>query len=160
MNDKEESAINQIKEEPVDLVSEQWKDWDLRKLMNMMVEEDVSYFDGEENPATDIKTLVKLAGSKELLVERDAEGRRVLMKKASINNQIVIPRSAREVVMKYAHMHHRGVSTTLQEIKRRCYWPNCTLDVAQMIRRCSVCLEKHRVDLHDGEAFDRSTTKV
>ena len=116
VNDEEESAINQIMEEPVDLVSEQWKDRDLRKLMKMMVEENVSYFDGEENPAADIKTLVELAGRKELLVERDAEGRRMLMKKASINNQMVIPRSAREVVMKHAHTHHRGVSATLQEL--------------------------------------------
>ena len=82
------------------------------------------------------------------------------MKKVSINNQVVVPRSAREVVMRHAHMHHRGMSGTLQEIKLRCYWPNCALDVAQMVCRCSVCLEKHRVDLHDGEAFDRGTTKV
>ena len=73
VNDEEESAINQIMEEPVDLVSEQWKDRDLRKLMKMMTEENMSYFDGEENPAMDIKTLVELASRKELLVARDAE---------------------------------------------------------------------------------------
>ena len=60
----------------MDLVGEQWKDQDLRKLMKMMTEENMSYFDGEENPAADIKTLVELGGRKEVLVERDAEGRR------------------------------------------------------------------------------------
>ena len=62
VNDKEESAVNQLEEEAVDLVSEQWKDRDLRKLMKMMMEGNMTYFDGEENSAADIKTLVKLAG--------------------------------------------------------------------------------------------------
>ena len=82
------------------------------------------------------------------------------MKKASVINQMVIPRSARAEVMKKAHLHHRGVSTTVKEIKRRSYWPGLPLDVAQMVRRCSICLEKSPVDLHDGEAFDRGTNQV
>merc|ERR1711951_345484 len=62
--------------------------------------------------------------------------------------------------MRHAHVHHWGVSATLKEIKRKCFWPNCALDVAQMIRSCSICLEKHRVDLHDGEAFNRGLVHV
>ena len=33
VNDEEESAINQLEEEAMDLISEQWKDRDLRKLI-------------------------------------------------------------------------------------------------------------------------------
>ena len=87
------------------------------------------------------------------MVVKDNKDRRMLVKKASIINQVVVPRSVRGIVMRHAHTHHRGVSATLKEIKRRCYWPNCALDVAQMIRRCSICLEKHRVDLHSTGAW-------
>ena len=114
--------------------SEHWKDWDFRKLMKMMTEENMAYFDGEENPTANIKTLVEL-------VLRDAEGRQTLMKKLSINNQVLVLRLAREVVMRHAHTHHRGVSGTLKEIKRRCYWPNCVLDVAQIVHQSSIYLE-------------------
>ena len=67
------------------------------------------------------------------MVVRDNKDWRMLVKKASIINQVVVPRSVRDMVMRHAHMHHRGVSATLKEIKRRCYWPNCAQDMAQMI---------------------------
>ena len=67
------------------------------------------------------RSLVELAGSWELMVVRDEEGWQMLVKKASIINQVVVPRTAREMVMKYAHTDHLSVSATLQEIKRRCY---------------------------------------
>ena len=35
--------------------------------MNMTIEGDIVYFDKEENPASDIKTLMELASRKELL---------------------------------------------------------------------------------------------
>ena len=135
VNDEEESAVNQLEEEDVDMVSEQWKDRDLRKLMKMMTAGSVNYFDGEENKADDIRTLVELACRQELLVVKSDDGRSMLVKKASIANQVVVPRSVRGIVMKHAHVHHRGICATVKEIKRRCYWPNCALDVAQMIRR-------------------------
>ena len=84
----------------------------------------------------------------------------MLVKKTLITRQVVVPQLAREIVMKHAHRYHRGMSATLQEIKRICYWPNCTLDKAQMVHKCSICLEKHWIDLHNGEAFDRGTTKA
>ena len=82
------------------------------------------------------------------------------MKKVSIVNQIGVPRSTMESVMRHNLLHHRGVSTTLEEIKQRCYWPNCALDMAQKVCQCSIFLEKQRVDLHNGEAFKRCTTRV
>ena len=63
------------------------------------------------------------------MVVKDVEDRMMLVKKASIINQVVVPRSVRGTVMRHTHMHHRGVSATLKEIKRRCYWPNCALDM-------------------------------
>ena len=156
VDDEEESAINKLLEEPKDLVSKQWKDRDLRKLLQMMTEGDMIYFDGENNPTANIKTLVELAKRKELLVVRDEEGQRRLVKKASITNQIVVLRLAREMVMRRAQTHHRGMSATLQEIKKRCYWQNCALNVAQMIHKFSIWLENYKVDLHDREAFSRA----
>ena len=70
VDDEEESTINKLLEEPLDLVSKQWKDQDLRKLKKMMTEGNMVYFDGEENPTADIKTLVELAKRKELLAIR------------------------------------------------------------------------------------------
>ena len=90
----------------------------------------------------------------------DDVDRRMLVKKASIINQVVVAWSVRELVMRHAHTHHRGVSATIKDIKRKCYWLNCALDVAQMIRQCSIYLEKRRVDLHNGEAFHRGTVQV
>ena len=87
VNDEEESAINQLEEEDVDMVSEQWKDRDLRKLMKMMMAGNVSYFDGEENKADNIRTLVELARRQELLVVKSEDGRSMLVKKASIANR-------------------------------------------------------------------------
>ena len=84
----------------------------------------------------------------------------MLMKAASLMNQMVIPRSARAEVMRRAHLHHRGVSTTVKELKKHTYWPGMALDMAQMVRRCLVCIEKAPVDLHNGEAFDRGTSHV
>ena len=116
--------------------------------MKIMLEGNVVYLDGEENSTMDIKTLVELAKKKELLVLRDKERWRMLVKKVSITNQIVVLRSTRVSVMRHTHQHHRGVLATLQEVKYQCYWPNCCVDIAQIILKCSICLEKHRVDLH------------
>ena len=61
---------------------------------------------------------------------KNNKDRGMLVKKVSIINQVVVPRSFRGVVMKHAHTHHREVAATFKEIKRRCYWPNCALDLA------------------------------
>ena len=82
------------------------------------------------------------------------------MKKELITNQVMVQKSARSSIMRHPHQHHRGMSATLQEIKQRCYWSNGTLDVTQMIYQYSICLEKHRMDLHNEDAFNRGTTKV
>ena len=86
MDDEPESAVNEVRAEPEVLVASQWQDRDFQRIIKMMSEGEVVYFDGEENPAADIKTLVELAKRKELIIERDREGRRMLMKKASIVN--------------------------------------------------------------------------
>ena len=160
-DDEETVALNKMTTGmEINLVDEQWKDPDLQRIIKMMDDQQIEYFDGTENPASDIKTLVELAARGELLVERNRENKRMLMKKASLTNQMVIPRSARAEVMKRAHLHHRGMSTTVKEIKRRSYWPGLSLDVAQMVCRCSICLEKAPVNLHNGEAFDWGTSQV
>ena len=63
------------------------------------------------------------------------------MKRALIMNKVVVPMYAREVVMRHTHVHHWGLCATLHEIKRRCYWPNCVLDVAQIVHQSSIYLE-------------------
>ena len=79
----------------MDLMDKQWKDQDLTKIMLMMEAKDIQYFDGEVNPAADIKTLVELAERGELLVTRNMEKKRMLVMTASIVNQIVVPRTVR-----------------------------------------------------------------
>ena len=62
--------------------------------------------------------MVEPARRQELLVVKNDEDLRMLVKKASIVNQVVVPRSIRGVVMKHAHVHHRGICATLKEIGR------------------------------------------
>lgn len=71
VNDEEELAVNQLVEEPLDLVGEQWKDQYLKKLMKTMMEENMVYFDWDKNSAADINILVELAQRQELMVVRD-----------------------------------------------------------------------------------------
>ena len=88
----------------VNLVDKQWRDPDLRRIIKMIDDQEIMYFDGEVNPASDIKTLVELAKRGKLLVERNVENKRMLMKAASFTNQMVILRLARLEVMRRAHL--------------------------------------------------------
>ena len=108
----------------------------------------MAFFDREENPATDIKTLVELARRKKLLVARGKK------READADEEGVDQQSGcgPKVVQRYGdeacpHTSPRHIS-------------NAALDAAHMICHCSIHLEEHRVDLHDGEAFNRGTTKV
>ena len=62
----------------------------------MMEADEVQYFDGEENSASNIKTLMELA------VTTDSRMKKMLVKKASFKNQVIVLRS-----MIMAHQHHR-----------------------------------------------------
>ena len=162
--DKEETVIiNEmtVKKE-VNLVDKQWRDPDLRRIIKMIDDQEIVYFDREVNTASNIKTLVELAKQGKLLVERNVENKnkRMLVKVASFMNQMVIPRSARSEVMRRVHLHHQGVSMMVKELKKWAYWLLMALDVAQMVRKCLVYVEKANVNLHNGKAFDRGTNHV
>ena len=97
-NEEETMIINKMTaKREVDLVSKQWRDLDLRRIIKMINDKDISYFNREVNPASDVKTLVKLAEQSKLLMERNMENKWMLMKAASFTNQMVILRSARSM---------------------------------------------------------------
>ena len=60
--------------------------------------------------------------------------------------QLVVPQSLREEVMEELHAGvmggHLGESKTLQQLKRRFYWPGHSLDVKIWCQTCSICASR------------------
>ena len=60
--------------------------------------------------------------------------------------QLVVPQSLREEVMEELHAgvmgDHVGESKTLQQLKRRFYWPGHSLDVKRWCQTCSICASR------------------
>ena len=70
--------------------------------------DDIQYFNGEKNPAFNIKTLDELAERGQLKVTTDSRMKKMVMKKASFKNQVVVLRS-----MRMDHQHRKGTTATL-----------------------------------------------
>ena len=66
----------------------------------MVEDREVKYFNGENNPASDIKTLVELAERKEHLVVKTLDDKRMLVKAASCGAEVSKDRSDEESTSK------------------------------------------------------------
>ena len=59
-------------------------------------------------------------------------------------DQVVLPRSAREIVFKALHddMGHQGRDRTLSLFKERFYWPGMNANIALWVSRCDRCIRR------------------
>ena len=82
--------------------------------------------------------------------------------------QLVVPFSLRSTFLTMAHSgmtgEHLGLKKTLDQMKRRAYWPQWREDTARFCRQCSACAQYHRgapprtVEMHEmllGDIFER-----
>ena len=56
-----------------------------------------------------------------------------------VDDRIVVPRGARELVLKLLHKAHAGITKTTLHAKEHFYWPGMNNDVVQTVGRCEAC---------------------
>ena len=60
-------------------------------------------------------------------------------------DQLFIPQSERERVMKDIHRGHQGENKCLRRAKSLVWWPGMTVDIRKMVQQCDVCQEFRHV---------------
>lgn len=55
------------------------------------------------------------------------------------NNQIIIPRSMRRLVLDKVHEGHMGVSRCQSLARQSVYWPNINSDIENIVSNCEIC---------------------
>ena len=136
-----------------DLAQDQQEDPTIRWIVGKMKGEEQR---GEKELSADADILDRLREKEELVIEEDVRGYEILMRKASMMNQVVVPQHRRTDIMKAAYKDHRGINHAIGIIQKRFFCPYMHVDTARYVNNCSICLEKKQVDLKDGEAIDRS----
>jgi transposase InsO family protein len=53
--------------------------------------------------------------------------------------QIIIPSSLRQVLLRNMHIDHSGISRTLSKAREAVYWPGMNNDIRRTIEKCSAC---------------------
>jgi hypothetical protein len=90
--------------------------------------------------------------------EEEAE---IVAKIATGTNRVAIPYRLRAAMIRQAHNRtHLGRDKTLDELKRRCWWPGMAADTALWIKKCPVCLEKMKVSTHDAYPVNREAQQA
>ena len=62
--------------------------------------------------------------------------------------QLLVPRSHVQDILCSSHGGHTGshfgIKRTLDQVKRRFYWPSWKSDIVRFCKRCQLCSEYHR----------------
>ena len=56
-------------------------------------------------------------------------------------DRIIIPTEMRPQMLQYIHEGHQGKECCLLRARTTVFWPKITLDVQQMIDKCTICQE-------------------
>ena len=114
----------------------------------------------------DTRAMLQIARKGELLLEiredkaapYPAQSKyEIIAKKGSIRNRIYVPESLRDPIIWFIHADgHWGATKTTQTIAGKCWWPSLPGDVANAVRKCTICLEKFKVNPHVGVPVDRA----
>lgn len=55
------------------------------------------------------------------------------------DDRIVIPQSAKQVMLERLHLAHQGIQRTMAQARKVMYWPGMTRDIESTVERCSPC---------------------
>ncbi|XP_060073920.1 uncharacterized protein K02A2.6-like [Ylistrum balloti] len=75
------------------------------------------------------------------------------------NHKVIIPKSLREKMLALVHKSHLGIVKCKSMARDTLYWPGMSVEIENMIQKCSVCAEASRKDpkepLKETEIPDR-----
>ena len=141
-------------------------DWEREQSRDEELEAAVRWLRGERvdleeetEMTADARRVLKEAKDGQLLWE-EREGQRVLVKRSSVQNVVVVPKVLRKQMFERAHVGgHGGVAKTVRELKKKAFWPHMEADVRGWVDQCAFCINKYRQPRLKGVPFHNRSVK-